>query len=291
MLGTTKLARKPRRRGFLRRQIRQLLQPIDTKRVLRDGKGHSHISQQDGLAHLNRIFGFGNWDTDLLRLDLVFETERVNKPGRWDVCYRAVVRLTIKDPDGNVMCHFENGTAETAMNQVRGDAHELAMKSAISVATKRAAIPLGDQFGLSLYNKGQTDALVRSTLIWPESTPEEMAATQEAQSSEEQGDIQAHVPEQVSLGHDEGDRPLNGDSGPSLLSKIIIAISGATSLDQMNHIGNQIDAEIKAGHISAPDEQAIGAVFMPKRQALVTERDAAHQAESAQAGELAEVGT
>ncbi|MFG6197738.1 Rad52/Rad22 family DNA repair protein [Nonomuraea sp. JJY05] len=292
---TTKLARKLRPRGFLRKQIRQLLKPIAPERVMRDGKGHSHITQQDNLAHLNRVFGFGNWDTDLLRLDLVFEQERTDKPGRWDVCYRAVVRLTVKDPYGNVMCHYENGTAETAQNQTRGDAHELAMKSAISVATKRASIPLGDQFGLSLYNKGQTSALVDGTLVWPDPTPEEIAAHQAAQAggtaSEEPEDIQANVPQQVSLGYDETDRPLNADTGPSLLSRIIVAISGATSLDQMTAIGNQIDAEIAAGHVSKADEQAIGAVFMPKRELLLAVRDTAHRANQvAQAAEPMKAG-
>lgn len=304
MLSTTKFTRRPWRRGFLRKQIRQLLKPIAPERVMRDGKGHSHITQQDNLAHLNRVFGFGNWDTDLLRLDLVFEQERTDPNtgrglNRWDVCYRAVVRLTIRDPYGNTMCHYENGTAETAQNQTRGDAHELAMKSAISVATKRASIPLGDQFGLSLYNKGQLAPLVGGTHVWPDPTPEEIAERQAAQAEgttpEEPEDIQANVPQQVSLGYDEVDRPLDGgetaSQSPSLLSRIIIAISGATSLDQMTAIGNQIDAEIAAGRISKTDEQAISAVFMPKRELLLAVRDTAHRAkQAAQANEPMEAG-
>ncbi|WP_245642718.1 hypothetical protein [Nonomuraea candida] len=35
MLSTTKFTRRPWRRGFLRKQIRQLLKPIDPKRVMR----------------------------------------------------------------------------------------------------------------------------------------------------------------------------------------------------------------------------------------------------------------
>ena len=90
--------------GFTRAQVGQLLQPINTNRVLRDGKGHSHVSQQDVLAHLIRIFGFGNFDTEILSVECVFEMPRVNdagKPnGRWDVCYRAAYRLIIKDENG-----------------------------------------------------------------------------------------------------------------------------------------------------------------------------------------------
>lgn len=190
-----------RRPGFTRAQVDQLLQPIHTNRVLRDGKGHSHVSQQDVLAHLNRVFGFGNWDIQVLNVELVFETERRLKDGaptgRWDVCYRAMARLTVRDPEGREICHYEDGSTATAQNQTRGDGHDLAYKSAISLSKKRAAIHLGDQFGLSLYNKGQTKALVIGTLVLPEG---DVAAA----------DVQADVPEQVSLGNDEIERPMDG---------------------------------------------------------------------------------
>ena len=182
---------------FTARQVNQLLQPINERRVLADGKGHSHVSQQDVLAHLIRVFGFGGFDTDILRAELVFESERSTngKPnGRWDVCYRAMVRLTVRDPHGNEVCHYENGSTATAQNQTRGDAHDLAYKAAISLSVKRAAIPLGDQFGLSLYNKGQLSALVMGTLALPS-----------ADVSHPDADIQDGVAQQVSLGNDEVD--------------------------------------------------------------------------------------
>lgn len=186
-------------------QITQLLQPINPRRVLRDAKGHSHVSQQDILAHLIRVFGFGSFDIDVLDSTCVFEDQHVGKDGkarqgRFDVCYRALVRLTIRGPGGETLCHLENGSTATAQNQTRGDAHDLAYKSAISLSVKRAAIALGDQFGLALYNKGQTAALVMGTLVH---APE---------GSEADGDIQSDVPEQVALGNDEQDVPLEGEA-------------------------------------------------------------------------------
>ena len=179
-------------------QTLQLLQPIKENRVLQDGKGHSHVSQQDITAHLIRVFGFGSFDTDVIKVEMVFEQERTNQKGeftgRWDVCYRSLLRLTIRDADGKEVCHFEDGSTATAQNQSRGDAHDLAYKSAISLAKKRAAINLGDQFGLSLYNKGQLDALVRGTLVLP---PKPEANEKPA------GDVQDGVAQQVSLGNDE----------------------------------------------------------------------------------------
>lgn len=187
--------------GFNAAQVAQLLKPIRQERVLRDGKGHSHVSQQDITAHLIRVFGFGQFDTDLVTLDVVFERERLDDKGkpnnRWDVCYRAVMRLTVRDETGREVCHYEDGSTATAQNQTLGDAHDLAMKSAISLAKKRTAINLGDQFGLSLYNKGQVSALVKGTLVRPDD--HDIAE-----------DVQEGVEQQVSLGHDEIERDLEG---------------------------------------------------------------------------------
>lgn len=188
--------------AFNHQQTTQLLQPIAKQRVLADGKGHSHVSQQDITAHLIRVFGFGSFDTDVLNVACVFEQERTNNKGeftgRWDVCYRALLRLTIRDENGAEVCHYVDGSTATAQNQTRGDAHDLAYKSALSLAKKRAAINLGDQFGLSLYNKGQMTALVGGTFIRP-AEPEEAA---------EHEDVQEGVEQQVSLGNDEIDQDL-----------------------------------------------------------------------------------
>lgn len=189
-------------------QVAQLLKPIRKERVLADGKGHSHVSQQDITAHLIRVFGFGNFDTDLASVECIFErhTTSVSKgatapdPNRYDVCYRAIMRLTIRDAEGREVCHFEDGSTATAQNQTCGDAHDLAMKSAISLAKKRAAINLGDQFGLSLYNKGQLSALVKGTLVSADNDAENQHAS----------DVQDGVEQQLTLGNDEIERDLDG---------------------------------------------------------------------------------
>ena len=85
---------------------------------------------------------------DDFSVEPIFEQPAAKNAQRFDVCYRALVRLTIRDSAGKEVAHYENGSTATAQNQTRGDAHDLAMKSAISLAVKRAAIALGDQFGL-----------------------------------------------------------------------------------------------------------------------------------------------
>jgi hypothetical protein len=205
-------------KGFSQAQIEQLLRPINPVRVLTDGKGFSHVSQQDILAHLTRIFGFGNFDIDIKNVELVFEApaKKMNQttkvmeevPDRFNVCYKALVRLTIRNEWGQEICHFENGSMETSQGQTRGDGHDLAYKSAISLSIKRAAIALGDQFGLSLYNKGQMSALVRSTLVGLPVT--------------EAVDVQEGVAKQVSLGNDETEAPAEVETKPEIAPVVAI---------------------------------------------------------------------
>jgi recombination DNA repair RAD52 pathway protein len=186
--------------GFSKAQVAQLLKPIAPQRVLKDAGNHSHVSQQDVTAHLIRVFGFGNFDTEILDVQCVFErpTTKVKSgetkpdPTRFDVCYRALLRLTVRDEHGHKVCSYEDGSTALAQNQTLGDAHDLAYKSALSLSKKRAAINLGDQFGLSLYNKGQMSALVIGTLVHPD-------------EHNEAGDVEKDVPQQLVMGNDEID--------------------------------------------------------------------------------------
>ena len=133
-----------------------LLQPIKEHRVKLDDKGHAYLEGYEVLAHLNRIFGFEGWSNQVTMLDQVFETSE-EKNGRtgWTVCYRCTVRLIAAGVTK------EDTSTGAAQNQPsRADAHDLAIKSAVTGALKRAATGFGDQFGLSLYKKGSVEALV-----------------------------------------------------------------------------------------------------------------------------------
>jgi recombination DNA repair RAD52 pathway protein len=183
-------------------QVNQLLQPVNPRRVLADGKGHSHLSQQDVVAHLIRVFGFGHFTIEVLDVGVVYEKPRdpakTGARDRWDVCYRAGVRLTVFDEAHEAVAFYDDYSTGEALNSVLSDAHDLALKSAISVAKKRAAINLGDQFGLSLYNKGQTEALVMGTLNHPPGWEPYLKSKQE-----QADDVQKDVPKQETLGTDE----------------------------------------------------------------------------------------
>lgn len=148
-------------------QAEQLLKGIHSRRVNRDGKGFSHVEAYEIRAHLNRIFGFARWSEEVVKQELVFETEGVGKKGpAWTVCYRSVVMLTLYAPDGKYLATYTEGAMGDASNQPsRADAHDLALKTSQSQALKRAAVNLGDQFGLSLYNGGALAPIVGRTLL------------------------------------------------------------------------------------------------------------------------------
>lgn len=140
-----------------------LTQPIAESRVEKDGKGMRHVAAWDIRRHLLRIFGWGGFDIETKRLECITQVE--SKPDQWTVVYLAEVKLTIKSPHGAILATFEDGATGDARNQRSlGDAHDLAMKSALSGGLKRCAVNLGDQFGLSLYAKGITGAVVGRTL-------------------------------------------------------------------------------------------------------------------------------
>lgn len=160
-------------------QINFLLSPISDKRV-RNLRGMSHLEAWDVRRQLIRIFGFEGFTVETLSLDLVHDHgnpnyRKKNKAGEeygptytaWTIVYRAQVRLTVKTPSGETIAMFEDAAAGDAVNQPSvGDAHDLAMKTALSQALKRCAVNLGDQFGLSLYNNSSQAPVVLRSLAY-----------------------------------------------------------------------------------------------------------------------------
>ncbi|GAA0554849.1 MULTISPECIES: Rad52/Rad22 family DNA repair protein [Streptomyces] len=152
-------------------QLRMLHGGIHGNRV-RNLRGMAHLEAWDVRRQLIRIFGFGGFAIETISLDLVAEREtKQGERSRWTVVYRAQVRLTLFDTSGRGIAHYEDGAAGDSVNQPSlGDAHDMAMKTALSQALKRCATNLGDQFGLSLYNNGSKDPVVKYSAAHP---PEE----------------------------------------------------------------------------------------------------------------------
>ncbi|MFI9235824.1 Rad52/Rad22 family DNA repair protein [Streptomyces sp. NPDC053079] len=151
-------------------QLQVLFAEMHQSRVGFNPKGFAHLHQWDVRRFLIRVFGFGGYDTELVSIDCVREISlpagkdaNGNDKFRWTVVYRVHQRLTVKDIAGNPIATYDGVATGDARNQPSlGDAHDGAVKEADSQSLKRAAVNLGDAFGLSLYNGGETNAVV----IW-----------------------------------------------------------------------------------------------------------------------------
>lgn len=159
-------------------QIHFLLSGISGNRIGKDGKGFAHVEAWDIRRHLIRVFGFGGFDTDLIEARLVAQIDiPAGNKTRYTVVYQVSVKLTVK-VDGIELGHWHGTAIGDATNQPGlADAHDLALKTADSQALKRAAVNMGDQFGLSLYNGGALTPVVNRSLAYmePEKAPEPTA--------------------------------------------------------------------------------------------------------------------
>lgn len=131
-------------------QTAALEDELHPSRVAFDFDGFGHVQGWDVRATLTRIFGFGMWSEEITERELIGEPRQIN--GKWYVSWAVSIRLTCWDQYGAVLGPYEGTTIETSAGLPQlGDAHGMARKGAATVALKRAAINLGNQFGLSLY--------------------------------------------------------------------------------------------------------------------------------------------
>ena len=108
------------------------------------GRSLSYIEGWHAIAEANRIFGFDGWASETVSMECVG-----NDGGT--VSYVAKVRVTVNGitREGWGAGHGRGGSA--------GDRHESAVKEAETDARKRALMTFGNQFGLALYDKDQTN--------------------------------------------------------------------------------------------------------------------------------------
>jgi recombination DNA repair RAD52 pathway protein len=144
-----------------------LLKGINANRIAKrqggGGRSLSYLEAWDVKAHLIRIFGFGQWSWDVMETHLAYEQEA---SGKWNVGYRVIGQLRIHATGAT----YSEAAVGSATLPQRGEAHDMAIKTAESDALKRAAINLGDQFGLSLYNNGGVAPVVKETLVGNDGT-------------------------------------------------------------------------------------------------------------------------
>ena len=142
--------------GFSIAQLKKLSKPIDARHIHKrqhDGRELSYIPGWFAVAEANAIFGYAGWDRETVHLERLYEKNAFNAI---NCGYLARVRITVRASETIIT---REGTGfGFASATAAADAHERALKSAETDATKRALCTFGNRFGLSLYGPASNGA-------------------------------------------------------------------------------------------------------------------------------------
>lgn len=141
--------------NFSKETTDALSKPLDPKHVTKPtgkfGPKGDYLEGWYVINEANRIFGFDGWSYTH-SLQKVHEGK--NEKGNIEIGYICKCTVTIGDITREDI-GYGSGYAKIA-----GDAHEGAVKEAVTDALKRALRTFGNQFGLALYDKTQANVRV-----------------------------------------------------------------------------------------------------------------------------------
>src|SRR6185437_8697744 len=124
------------------------------------GTAISYVEGWHSIAEANRIFSFDNWD----RQTLSPQCHWTKQQGGETVCfYSTKVRITVRAGETTTVREgIGTGCGRSPQPDV---AHDIALKSAETDATKRALATFGNPFGLALYDRDQTQVTKARSVI------------------------------------------------------------------------------------------------------------------------------
>ena len=137
--------------GFSTNQLRKLLAGVDPRHVHTreiEGRQLSYIEGWYAIAQANEVFGHAGWDRQTVHLERILERSR----GDTALC-GYIARVSIRVRTGQCVVTREGTGWGWASARTAGAAHERALKSAETDATKRALSTFGARFGLTLYDR------------------------------------------------------------------------------------------------------------------------------------------
>jgi len=147
--------------GFSDTQARQLKAKLDSQYVKTrkaDGCTLHYIEGWHAIAEANRIFGYDAWDRRTLATRCVWTG---TSSAHHLASYIARVRIRVRAGDITII-REGSGTGE-GKALTPGQAHDIALKSAETDATKRALATFGNPFGLALYDRELSGVRQRPT--------------------------------------------------------------------------------------------------------------------------------
>jgi len=174
-----------RRQPLTQRQMASLMANLNQNRISTRSQGRatlSYLEAWDVKRALITVFGFGGFDA-VASEARVLNTETVPKASGNGFNFRVTVMVRMTLTIHQLGATFAEYAASSQTNPDPGDAMDFAIKTAESDALKRCAINLGTQFGLSLYDDGKTQDVVRNVLAphqeWPPRQPQQEPQQQE----------------------------------------------------------------------------------------------------------------
>ena len=141
---------------FNDKQNQVLAYELDNSRIRSRSKGNVNLSYLEGfdvIETANRIFGFGNWDYAISKLEQV--SQELNHNQNHVICYKAVIQILVHNEQHTQDVSREDVGFGTGIAKTLADAHEGAAKEAVTDAIKRTLRSFGNQFGNSLYDKSR----------------------------------------------------------------------------------------------------------------------------------------
>lgn len=133
------------------RQLKAKLAADHVKSRTENGATLSYIEGWYAISEANRIFGYDAWDRQTASSRCVW----TGTSGRYYMAaYTAKVRVSVRA--GDIVIVREGSGSGESRALTPGQAHEIALKSAETDATKRALATFGNPFGLALYDPAQT---------------------------------------------------------------------------------------------------------------------------------------
>ena len=129
---------------------------LDSNRIKSRQKGNITLSYLEGfdvIETANKIFGYGNWNYSITKLEQV--SQEVNQNQNHVICYKAVVKVLVNDMQHTKFVSREDVGFGTGIAKTLADAHENGAKESVTDSLKRCLKSFGSQYGLSLYDKSK----------------------------------------------------------------------------------------------------------------------------------------
>ena len=141
---------------FDEKQLNSLSSELDSSRIKSRSKGNITLSYLEGFSVIetaNNIFGFGNWNYTVSKLEMV--SQEINQNSNNVICYKAIIKIVVSDTQHSKEVIREDVGFGTGIARTLAEAHEGGAKEAVTDGIKRTLRSYGNQFGNSLYDKSR----------------------------------------------------------------------------------------------------------------------------------------